>query len=141
MADVHSQKVRSYNMSRIRSKDTKPEMIVRKFLYKTGLRYRLHDAALHGKPDMILLKYRVVIFVNGCFWHSHHGCRYFKLPQTRREWWSAKLARNSAKDEQNYEMLKQLGWRVLCIWECDLKPGVVDKTLRKLLKQILKYKI
>ena len=121
--------------------DTKPEMTVRKFLHENGLRYRLHIKALPGNPDIVLTKYKSVIFVNGCFWHGHSGCRYFKLPQTRKEWWAKKLTRNAEKDEENIELLKKLQWRVLCIWECDLKPAKANKTLRKLLKQILKNKI
>ena len=91
MADVHDIATRSYNMSRIKGKDTKPEMHVRKYLHASGLRYRLHNKNLPGKPDLTLTKYRTVIFVNGCFWHGHIGCRYFVLPKTRTEWWQDKI--------------------------------------------------
>jgi DNA mismatch endonuclease (patch repair protein) len=138
MADVHSKKTRSYNMSMIRSKDTKPEMIVRKYLHKNGFRYKIHDSSISGKPDLVLPKYKTVIFVNGCFWHSHTGCRYFVIPKTRTDWWKAKLNRNKKKDQENFKILRKDSWKVICIWECDLKSEKTDKTLSKLLKQILK---
>jgi DNA mismatch endonuclease (patch repair protein) len=94
MADVHSKETRSYNMSRIKGKDTKPEMLVRKFLFANGFRYRLHDKNLPGKPDIVLPKYKTVIFVNGCFWHGHENCKYFVIPKTRTEWWLNKSIRN-----------------------------------------------
>ncbi|MFW5974610.1 MAG: very short patch repair endonuclease, partial [Bacteroidota bacterium] len=92
MADVHEPEIRSYNMSRIKGKDTKPEMMVRRFLFAHGFRYRLHDEKLPGKPDIVLRKYNTVIFVNGCFWQGHEGCRYFKLPATKPEWWKKKIS-------------------------------------------------
>jgi DNA mismatch endonuclease (patch repair protein) len=123
MADVHSEKVRSYNMSRIRSKDTKPEMIVRKFLFSKGFRYRLHDKNLAGTPDVVLPKYKTVLFIHGCFWHGHEGCRYFVVPKTRTEWWLNKINANHAKDFIAEDKLRSLGWRIIIIWECELKPG------------------
>ena len=99
MTDVHTPAVRSYNMSRIRGKDTKPEIIVRKFLHSKGLRFRLHSKELPGKPDVVLRKYYTVIFINGCFWHGHKGCRYFILPKTRSEWWLNKIERNRENDK------------------------------------------
>ena len=98
MADVHDKATRSYNMSRIRNKDTKPEILVRKFLFANGFRYRLNDTKLPGKPDIVLPKYKTVIFVNGCFWHGHENCKYFKLPATQTEWWKEKIEGNIKND-------------------------------------------
>ena len=123
MADVHSPETRSYNMSRIKGKDTKPEMIVRKFLFSKGFRYRLHVKSLPGKPDIVLPKYKTVIFIHGCFWHGHDGCKYFVVPKSRTEWWLNKIIGNISNDNRNNELLKLEGWRVLIIWECDLKPN------------------
>jgi DNA mismatch endonuclease (patch repair protein) len=133
MTDVHSKEIRSYNMSRIRSKNTKPELLVRKFLFSNGFRYRLHDIKLPGKPDLILPKYKTAIFVNGCFWHSHSDCRYATVPKTRAEWWSAKLLKNKIKDNDAVQKLKEAGWNVIVIWECELKRITVDRTLNQLL--------
>ena len=136
MADVHDKETRSYNMSQIRAKDTKPEMIVRKFLHSHGFRYRLHDKKLLGKPDMALKKYKTLIFVHGCFWHGHEGCKYFVIPKTRTEWWKNKISKTQEKDLENYYLLKKQGWRVLIIWECELKTGERKKTLKSLLEQL-----
>lgn len=138
MADVHSKKVRSYNMSQIKSKNTKPEIMVRKYLFSKGFLYRLHVKTLPGKPDIILPKYRTVIFVHGCFWHGHEGCRYYVVPKTRTEWWLAKINRNKELDHKNLRLLRQDSWRVLSIFECQLKPGKADKTLSSLVKLIHK---
>ena len=119
--DVHSKKQRSYNMSRIQSRDTKPEIIVRKLLHRYGLRFRLHRKDLHGKPDITLKKYNTVIFVNGCFWHMH-DCKYGKVrPKTNTEFWKQKRCKNSERDKLNNELLKSSGWRVLTYWECEIK--------------------
>ena len=126
MADVHSKETRSYNMSRIRSKNTKPEMLVRKFLFSKGFRYRLHDKKLPGKPDIVLPKYKTVVFIHGCFWHGHEGCKYFVIPKTRTEWWVNKIAGNKKNDLISQQLLKDLGWNVLEIWECDLKPFNIE---------------
>jgi len=136
MADVHEPEVRSYNMSQIRGKDTKPEIMVRKFLHSNGFRFRLHGKHLPGKPDLVLKKHNTVIFVHGCFWHAHEGCKYFVIPKTRTEWWTNKIYGNKAKDEENKKKLKQLGWRVIIIWECELKRGNRDKTFESLLDRI-----
>jgi DNA mismatch endonuclease (patch repair protein) len=136
MTDVHEPEVRSYNMSRIRSKDTKPEMLVRKFLFKNGFRYRLHGKDLPGKPDIVLPKYKTVIFVNGCFWHYHKGCRYFVLPKTRTEWWLHKVKATAARDKSSEIALQVLGWKVILVWECELKPTQRDNTLTNLLSEI-----
>ena len=132
MADVHDKKTRSYNMSRIRGKDTKPEILVRKFLHSKGLRYRLHVKNLPGKPDLVLKKYNTVIFIHGCFWHGHENCKYFKLPKTRTEWWKEKIEKNIERDDKNIFELKDRGWNVIVIWECELKVSKKDETLKKL---------
>lgn len=121
MADRHDRKTRSYNMSRIRSKDTGPEMVVRRFLHRQGFRYKLHDKTLPGKPDIVLPKYRTVIFVHGCFWHGHEGCRYYVVPKTRNEWWLNKINHNKLKDDIVMDSLTSQGWRVIVIWECSTK--------------------
>lgn len=110
---------RSENMSRIRGKDTKPELIVRRAFWAYGLRYRLHDTRLPGRPDLVFAGPRVVIFVHGCFWHCHDGCRNFRIPKTRSEWWAAKLARNKERDAEVRAELEAAGWRVVVIWECE----------------------
>lgn len=136
MPDVHDKETRSYNMSRIRSKDTKPEMLVRKFLFKAGLRYKLHDKSLPGKPDLVFPKYKVALFIHGCFWHKHEGCKYFVIPKTRTEWWLEKIGRNVLKDAENILKLHQLGWVPLIVWECELRPEKRHKTLTDLYKKI-----
>jgi len=128
MADVHSKETRSYNMSRIRSKDTKPEMLVRKFLHKNGFRYRLHVKDLPGKPDIVLPKHKTVIFIHGCFWHGHEGCKYYVVPKTRTEWWLNKLGTNVANDVYAEKLLRSQGWNVVKIWECELKKATIDAT-------------
>ncbi|MCC8062863.1 MAG: very short patch repair endonuclease [Rikenellaceae bacterium] len=132
MTDIHSQQVRSYNMSRIRSKNTKPEIIVRKFLYSLGYRYRLNVKKLPGKPDIVIRKYRVVIFINGCFWHGHEGYPCFVLPKTNTEWWRQKINRTQQRDVQHTEDLLKQNWNVIIIWECQLKPKIREQTLFQL---------
>lgn len=122
-------------MSRIKGKDTKPEMLVRKFLFANGLRYKLHDKQLPGKPDMVFPKYKTVLFIHGCFWHGHEGCRYYVVPKTRTDWWLAKISGNKTKDADSIIKLEQLGWKVIILWECELKPGKVDEVLQNLLKE------
>lgn len=135
MADVHSKEVRSFNMSQIRSKNTKPEMFVRKFFFANGYRYRLHNKELPGKPDLVFAKHKKVIFVNGCFWHGHQNCKYFVIPKTRTEWWTNKIEKTRQKDADNKKALKAIGWKVFTIWECALKPGKRDKSLTNLLME------
>lgn len=132
MSDVHDEKTRSYNMSRIRSKDTKPEILVRKFLFSEGFRYTLHDKKLPGKPDLVFPKYRKVIFVHGCFWHGHARCKYYVIPKTRTRWWIEKITRNKQLDKQNVKKLKAMGWRILTVFECKLKPTKREKTLNQI---------
>ncbi len=133
MADVHEPEVRSYNMSQIKGKDTKPEMLVRKFLHGNGYRYRLHDKNLPGKPDLVLKKLNTAIFVHGCFWHAHEGCKYYVVPKTRTKWWKNKIYRNKSKDEENNTGLKKMGYKVITIWECELKRDKREDTLQQLL--------
>lgn len=137
MADVHNNATRSYNMSRIRSKNTKPEILVRKFLHMRGFRYRLYNKALPGKPDIVLAKYKTVIFVNGCFWHGHEGCRYFTVPKTRTEYWTQKIENNRVNDLKAIDECLNAGWQVLIVWECDLKPDKIQETLAKLSGKIV----
>jgi DNA mismatch endonuclease (patch repair protein) len=137
MADVHSKETRSYNMSRIRSKDTKPEMLVRKFLHKNGFRYRLHVKDLPGKPDIVLPKYKTVIFIHGCFWHGHEGCKYYVVPKTRTEWWLNKIKLNISNDLKSKQELIEQGWKIIEIWECELKRKTSEYTLSYLLHSLL----
>jgi len=143
MADVHTKEIRSYNMSQIKGRNTKPEMLVRKFLFANGYRYKLNDKTLPGKPDIVLPKYKTVIFVHGCFWHGHKylpgrqtGCKYFVVPKTRTDWWLNKINGNIANDTKVVKALKKDGWKIITIWECNLKPAKVEKTLNTLLSKI-----
>lgn len=136
MADVHTPEQRSYNMSIVRSKDTKPELLVRKFLFSHGLRYKLHDKKLPGKPDIVLPKYKTVIFINGCFWHGHEGCKRSALPKTRTEWWYAKITRNKELDRANIIQLQNIGWKVFTIFECELTSMILKDTLETLLSNV-----
>ena len=121
MADIKTKESRSYNMSRIAGKDTKPEELVRKYLFSKGFRYRKNVRKLPGTPDLVLPKYRTVIFVNGCFWHGHEGCKYFVWPKNNAEFWRKKIMSNVERDNRNYSELKEKGWSVVVIWECELK--------------------
>jgi DNA mismatch endonuclease, patch repair protein len=136
MSDVHTKTQRSYNMSRIRSTDTKPEMLVRKFLHAQGYRYTLHDKKLQGRPDIVLTKYRTAIFIHGCFWHGHTNCRYYVVPKTRTHWWLLKINTNKANDAKAMRALRKEGWKIIAVWECKLKPGKIEKTLRSLVDKI-----
>ncbi len=120
----------------IKGKNTKPEMLVRKFLYANGYRYKLHDKSLPGKPDIVLPKYKTVIFVHGCYWHGHKNCKYFVVPKTRTEWWLNKINGNIANDEKAAKALKKEGWKIITIWECHLKSSKIAKTLNALLKKL-----
>lgn len=124
-------------MSRIQGKNTKPERVVRSLLHRMGYRFRLHRKDLPGKPDIVLPKYRTAIFVNGCFWHRHEGCKSAYTPKTRKDFWSKKFAGNVERDSVNQEKLRQLGWNVICVWECEIQKNIdsVGKRLRKLLER------
>ena len=137
--DVHDKKTRSYNMSRIKGKNTKPEELVRKFLFSQGFRYRKNDAKLPGTPDIVLPKYKTIIFVNGCFWHGHINCKYFVVPKTNTEFWLNKIETNRQRDARKIFELQSLGWRVIVLWECQLKKNVVDQTLMALANELTGY--
>ena len=136
--DKVSKEVRSRNMAAIKGKDTKPEILVRKFLFSKGLRYKLYDKALPGTPDLVFPKYRTVLFIHGCFWHGHEKCKYFVIPKTRTEWWIAKISRNKQLDTENMIKLRKLGWKIIIIFECSLKPKQWDKTLNRLAARLVK---
>lgn len=140
MADNHSKEIRSYNMSQIRSKNTKPEEIVRKYLFSEGFRYRKNDKRYPGRPDIILPKYKTVIFVNGCFWHMHDGCSKFVMPKSNIEYWKPKLERNKRHDIENKIALEKQGWKVIVVWECDLKKDKRDGRLMHLVEEIIENK-
>ncbi len=123
-------------MSCIKGKNTKPEEIVRKYLFSQGFRYRKNDKRLPGTPDIVLPKYRTVIFVNGCFWHGHQGCRYFVVPKTNTDFWMNKIDTNRIRDQKKISELEAMGWKVIVIWECELKPGKRDDTLIKIVKML-----
>lgn len=125
MTDRISAEHRSWNMSRIRGKNTKPEVMLRSLLHRQGFRFRLHAADLPGKPDIVLPKYRTVIFVHGCFWHRHEGCPNSTTPKTRAEFWRDKFQRTVERDRQKQTQLERTGWRVLTAWECELKTDPV----------------
>ena len=129
MTDVHSSETRHYNMSRIKGKDTKPELIVRKYLFGKGFRYRLNVKGLPGKPDLVLPKYRTVIFIHGCFWHGHENCKYFVIPKTRTAWWTEKIGKNKERDQRTHASLRETGWNIMTVWECQLKPQKRQETL------------
>ncbi|NMX21276.1 very short patch repair endonuclease [ANME-1 cluster archaeon GoMg4] len=120
MTDIYSKNKRSQIMSKISGKETEPEILVRKFLFRKGFRYRKNDKRYPGTPDIVLPKYKTVIFVHGCFWHGHN-CRAGKLPETRKEFWQNKIDTNIARDKKNRQDLEKLGWKVLVIWQCELK--------------------
>lgn len=127
--DKHSKETRSYNMSMIKSSGTKPEETVRKYLFSKGLRYRKNVKTLPGKPDIVLPKYKTIVFVNGCFWHGHKGCKYFVMPKTNVEFWTEKITKNIARDEITYKKLQNMGWNVIVVWECELKKETRKKHL------------
>ena len=133
MADVHDKAIRSKNMSAIRGKDTKPELVVRQFLRTHKLGYRKNYKDLPGKPDLVLTKYRVVIFVNGCFWHQHKNCRFASIPKGNHDFWTKKLTANVERDRLNFEKLTAAGWRVLTIWECELSTDRLTSLLLDIL--------
>ena len=130
--DVHDKETRSYNMSCIKGKNTRPEEIVRKYLFSQGFRYRKNDKRLPGTPDIVLPKYKTVIFVNGCFWHGHDGCRYFVIPKTNTEFWTKKIETNRNRYIRKINDIQILGWNVIVVWECQLKKEKADITLNNL---------
>ena len=126
----------SYVMSRNKSKDTTPEVVVRKYLFSKGLRYRKNDRRYPGQPDILLPKYKMVVFVHGCFWHMHEGCPHFTMPKVRLDFWEGKFNRNKQRDIKNIEKLKSLGWRVIVVWECELRKPVRQERLERLYAEI-----
>ena len=132
MADKHTKEVRSMNMSHIGSKNTKPEQKVRKYLFSCGLRYRKNVKDLPGSPDIVFPKYRTIVFVNGCFWHGHEGCKYYTVPKTNMEFWINKIRRNRKRDHEVCQRLSSMGWHCITIWECELKPYDRERTLESL---------
>lgn len=136
--DNHSKEVRSYNMSQIKSKENKPEVLVRKYLFSKGLRYRKNVKTLPGCPDIVLPKYKTVVFINGCFWHMHEGCPKFVWPKSNEEYWINKILRNKQRDEVGKKSLENLGWKVIIVWECELKKTKIEERLNLLIKQIEK---
>lgn len=135
MADRISPEHRSWNMSRIKGKDTKIEVMVRQYLFHYGFRFRKNDKRYPGKPDVILPKYKTAIFVHGCFWHRHEGCKLATTPKTRTEFWMEKFAKNIANDKKHYEELKKMGWNVIVIWECELENDF-EGTMQKIMHNI-----
>lgn len=146
MTDVLTPEQRHHCMSNIRNKNTKPEILVRKFLFANGFRFRVNVKTLPGTPDIVLKKYRTVIFVNGCFWHGHDDCKYFRLPKSNTEFWKTKIMANKERDLRDWGELKEMGWYVIQLWECQLKPKQREETLRRLLYTmnkmiLLKYRV
>lgn len=136
MTDIYTKQKRSEIMSKISGKETKPEVLVRKFLFANGFRFRKNDTRFPGKPDIVLPKYKTVIFIHGCFWHGHN-CPAGKLPETNKEFWEKKIRDNVLRDKKNIELLKNQGWRVITIWQCEIKNiSTREKTFRKLLKKV-----
>lgn len=134
--DVHSKEIRSFYMSRIRGKNTKPEEVVAKYLFSQGFRYRRNVEKLPGTPDIVMKKYKTVIFINGCFWHAHEGCKYFVLPDNNKEFWEKKLFRNRERDFEKKIQLEKFGWKVITIWECELRKDKIEETLENLKQKL-----
>lgn len=133
MADVVDRETRSRMMSGIRGRNTKPELVVRKYLHAAGMRFRLHDRSLPGAPDLVLPKYKTAVQVRGCFWHQHPGCKHAYMPKTNTAFWSEKLRGNMERDARNDAALKSLGWRVLVVWECSISKSLLDTLVMRIL--------
>ncbi len=132
MSDHLTIEQRHKNMAAVKSKDTKPEMVVRKYLWSRGFRYRVNNPRLPGHPDIVLRKYHTCIFVNGCFWHGHEGCKYYRVPKTNTEFWERKISRNRERDREEQKQLARMGWHCITVWECELKGERREKTLESL---------
>ena len=130
---------RHYTMSRIRGKDTKPEILVRQYLFSEGFRFRKNDKRYPGHPDIVLPKYRTMVFVNGCFWHGHEGCKYYTVPKSNTEFWVSKIKRNQERDRSDREELEKKGWNVITVWECQLEKKVREETLKELALKIKRF--
>ena len=138
MYDIVDKKTRSRNMSAIKGKNTKPEIEVRQFLHKNGLRFRLHRKDLPGRPDLVLSRYGSVVMVNGCFWHRHQGCKNSVMPKTNRQFWKEKLEGNVLRDKKNHNKLKKLGWSVFVVWECQINPTRLEKLCKDIRSKTIK---
>lgn len=136
MPDVLSKEERSVRMSRIHSASTKPELKLRHSLWRLGFRYRINDKSLPGRPDIVLPKFRTVVFMHGCFWHGHKGCPTSHIPKTNTEFWMAKVARNQERDQEVWRQLEAKGWSVIIVWECQLKKAVLDETISRVEAEI-----
>jgi DNA mismatch endonuclease (patch repair protein) len=135
MPDIVSPETRSRMMSGIRGRDTKPELAVRQYLHGRGLRYRLHMRDLPGCPDIVLPRHRTAVFVHGCFWHRHEGCRFAYTPKSRQEFWLSKLEGNAARDIRDQQRLRDLGWNVEVVWECEVSPEALGRLLEHIVKR------
>jgi DNA mismatch endonuclease Vsr len=141
MKDKFSKEKRSEIMSKIRKTNTKPELLVRKYLFSKGLRFRIYNRKLIGNPDIVFPKYKTVVFINGCFWHAHNNCKLNRMPKSNTDYWIPKILKNVERDKRNKKELKHLGWNVLIIWECELSSQQREKTLIKLYKKIIESEI
>jgi len=140
MSDTLSKERRSWNMSRVKGKDTKPEIMLRSMLHKSGFRFRLHDKRLPGKPDIVLPRYNAVIFVNGCFWHRHKNCKYAYTPKSRKDFWGKKFSDTVIRDAKKKKQLVEAGWKVIVVWECELKKSpenVLNSLTEELPKEVV----
>jgi DNA mismatch endonuclease, patch repair protein len=137
VTDIHDKKTRSYNMSKIKGGNTKPELLIRKFLHGQGFRFKIHDKTLPGKPDIVLPKYGTIIFVHGCFWHGHKNCKYAQLPASNTKWWTNKICENISRDKKAIIRLKLDKWEVITIWTCRLKSKKFDATQKLLIKKLV----
>ena len=133
MADIKSKEERSKNMAAIRAKNTEPELKVRSFLHKSGLRFRLHKKDLPGKPDIVLPRFHTIVFIHGCFWHMHRGCKNAVLPRSNRKFWKEKLLGNVTRDKKYKVMLKKAGWKVIVVWECQIGEGFLKKLVERMI--------
>ena len=136
MSDILTPEQRHRNMAAIHSSSTKPELKLRQALWRLGFRYRVNDKKLPGKPDIVLLKYRTVIFVHGCFWHGHKDCKNANTPKSNTEFWTAKITRNQQRDQEVWRQLEAKGWYVIVVWECQLKKAVLEETIRRVEEEI-----
>ena len=137
MADIFSKAKRSEVMSKVTAKDTRPEVKIRKYLFSKGFRYRKNDKRFPGKPDIVLPKYKIVIFVHGCFWHGHKNCKKSTLPQTNYEFWKNKIQGNTERDKSNQKQLKKLGWKIIVVWQCQIKNReLFEKTMKRIVQKI-----
>ena len=138
MADVLTPVQRHLNMASIRSGSTTPELQLRRALWRQGFRYRINDKHLPGRPDIVLLKYRTVVFVHGCFWHGHKNCKYYSVPKTNTEFWVAKVTRNQERDQDVWRKLEAKGWSVIIVWECQLKKANLEETIERVAGEIVR---